>query len=166
MRALMRLLRENGGHIQNEDDGAIAKNGRAADEIAGDDVAWQGFDDQLFFPDHAVHDEAEAFFGGTDDNDEMFLFRRLGVDGAKPAKVLETDEREDLVAELEHFALIDAMDFLIVDPGNLHDRGKRDGEKAATNAEKQRLNAGERQRGAKLKGCAARPLRGDLDCAF
>ena len=80
--------------------------------------------------------------------------------------MLEANERENLVAEAEHFALVDAVNFLLVDARDLDDGRKRDGKEAATDAEKQRLNAGESQRGAELKGRALRFLRRDVNGAF
>ena len=57
-----REARKYGRHIEDEHDGAVAENGCATHEIAGDDVARQSLDDEFFFADHAVDDAGRNVF--------------------------------------------------------------------------------------------------------
>ena len=77
--------------------------------------------------------------------------------------MFETDESENLIAQAQHFALVDAVDFLLVDARDFDDRRERHRKEAAADAEEKRLNAGESQRGAELKGRATRFLRGNVN---
>ena len=42
----------------------------------------QRLDDQFFFADQAVHEQAETFFGGANDDDKVLLFLRAAVSTA------------------------------------------------------------------------------------
>ena len=143
-------------NVENQDDGAIAEDGGAADEIAGNDFAGEGFDDEFFFAHQAVDHQAKALFGHADDHDEVSVFLVLPglLDRMNAIELVEADERKNLIAEAENLALVDFVNFLILNAGDFDDGGKRNGEEAAADAEEQRLDAGEGERNAKLDGGA------------
>src|SRR5208282_5566582 len=94
------------------------------DQIAGNNFRGESFNDQLFFPDQAIDDEAEAFLRGASDDDKRFLFfLRQRLDSVNFGKAIEADEGENLIAETQHFPLIDAADIAFLDAGNL-DNGR------------------------------------------
>src|SRR5215831_714167 len=76
---------------------------------------------------------------------------------------MQTHQRENLVAEAQNFALIHSVNFLVSDARNFNDGGEWNGKEAAADPEKQRLNASESQRDAKLESGAAAFLRADVD---
>src|SRR6266849_1322283 len=93
----------------------------------------------------------------------MFLSKRLGVDAAQTAKVIQPNESENLVAKTQHFTLVDAVNLGIGDAGDFHNRRERDSEKTAADAEEQSLNAGKRERRTKLNGRATASLRRNVN---
>src|SRR6266403_1434119 len=155
--------RQNCRHIQNENNGAIAEDGRTTDQVAGYDFCGERLNEQLFFSNEAINKETKTFFGRADDDDEMLFLNGLRIDAAQAAELVQTDQRENLVAETKDLTLVHAMDFMVRDARDFHDGGKRHREQAATHAEKQRLNAGEREWGAKLERRALAVFRGNLD---
>jgi len=81
-------------------------------------------------------------------------------------ELVETDEGENLIAQAQDFALVDLVDFLIVDARDFDDGGKRNGEQATSDAEEKRLNAGQRERNAELDVGAFAFAGGDVDRAL
>src|SRR5208337_3357973 len=111
---------ENRRDVENQNDGAITQNGSAADQVAGNDFSGEGFDDQFFFADEAVHNETKALFGKTDDDHEIFcFFGARGLDRVNAIKLIEADEGEDLIAQAKDFALVHFVNFLMLEPSPL-----------------------------------------------
>ncbi len=79
---------------------------------------------------------------------------------------IEADEGENLIAEAQHFAFVDALNVLFGGASDFHDGGKRNGEEAAADAEQQRLNAGESERDAEKKRGALPFFAVDVDGAL
>jgi hypothetical protein len=68
-----------------------------------------------------------------------------------------------LITEAKDLALVDAVDFLLVNARDFNDGRKWHGKKPASHAEEQGLNARESERRAKLKSGAASFLRGNVN---
>src|SRR5882762_1200027 len=85
----------------------------------------------------------------------MFLSNRLGIDGAQTAKVIQANESKNLVAKTQHFTLVDAVNLGVRNACDFHDRGERNGEKTAADAEQQSLNTRKSEWRTKLNRCAA-----------
>src|SRR5208337_2236801 len=146
---------ENRRDVENQNDGAITQNGSAADQVAGNDFSGEGFDDQFFFADEAVHNETKALFGKTDDDHEIFcFFGARGLDRVNAIKLIEADEGEDLIAQAKDFALVHFVNFLILDASNFDDGGQRNGEQATPDTEEQGLDASQGQGDTKLNAGA------------
>jgi hypothetical protein len=81
----------------------------------------QGFDDQLFFPDQGIDNQAEAFLGGSDDDHEAgFFYGQIG-DGMNMVEPIQAHEGKKLIAEAQNFALVDDVNFALVDARDFHD---------------------------------------------
>ena len=92
--------RKDGGHVQNKDNGAVAENRSAADEIAGDDFAGQSLDDQLLFADHAIDHQTKTLLRNADDDHETLSFFAVRhLHGVNAAQVLEAHESKNLIAK-------------------------------------------------------------------
>src|SRR6266436_5218987 len=96
----------------------------------------------------------------------MLFSDRLRVDAAQTAKVIQPNESKNLLTKTQHFALVDAVNFGSRNACNVHDGGKRDGEKTAADAEKQSLDTREGERSAKLNRGAPAFLRRNVNSAL
>ena len=66
------------GEIQDEHDAAIAEDGGTADQIGGDGLVVERFDDELFFAIEAVDDESEFTLAHGNDEHEKFASATVG----------------------------------------------------------------------------------------
>ena len=100
-------MRDHRRNIQNQHDGAVAKNGSAADERRGDEFVLERFDDQFFFAHQAIHGEAKAAAAGANDDDENAVGVILSL--TRRSEAFEANQRENLLAELEDLVIVHAM---------------------------------------------------------
>src|SRR6202030_1831044 len=107
--------------VQNQNDSAVAENGSAADQIAGDNVGGKSLDDQFFFSHQLVHQQAETFLRCSDDNDEI-LFGRLGwFDRVNAFQIVQANQRENVIAQTQNFSMIHPVNFLAGAASNFDD---------------------------------------------
>ena len=58
-------------------------------------------------------------------------------------EAVEADERENLLAQLKNFVLVDAVNFIVGNASDFDDRGDRNGVEPAGHAKQKCLDAGE-----------------------
>src|SRR5215469_558917 len=122
-------------------------------------MIFEGLDDQFFFTGEAVNDQTEAARPCTDDDYE----EALGAFSSNArCQVVETNEGQHLFAQLKHFVIVEAMDFVIRYTRYFDDRPEWNSVQAAPDAEQQRLNAGQRKRNEQAEGCAFSGLAFDF----
>src|SRR5260370_1185157 len=91
-RRCARKAREDGGNIQDQDNRSVAENGSAADQVTGDNFARKSFDHQFLFADQTIHEKTKTLLRGANNDNEMFLAKRLSVDAAPTAEVIQANE--------------------------------------------------------------------------
>jgi len=133
-------MRNNRGDVENKNHGAVTKDRSAADKGRSDKTIFERFDDELFFTHQAIDDEAEFAIARSDDDDEDAL--RTLLRGFR-LEAFEADERENLLAQLEDFVLVDVVDFIVGNPGDFNHGSDRDGVEPASHAKQECLDAGE-----------------------
>src|SRR5215831_6281949 len=89
---------DDGGQVQDQHDPAVAKNGGAADQIGGDGLVVQGFDDQFLFALESVDNEAEL--APIEENDQNKDLAVLPVH-LFVGLLAETHQRQNLSAKLQ-----------------------------------------------------------------
>src|SRR5215470_15097983 len=123
-------------------------------------MIFEGFNDQFFFTGEAVDDQTEAARPCTDDDYE----EALGAFSSNTrAQVVETNEGQHLLAQLKHFAIVDAIDFVIRYTRDFDDTREWNSVQAAPDAEQQGLNAGQRKGNEQAEGRAFSALTFDFD---
>src|SRR5260370_6990261 len=86
--------------------------------------------------------------------------------GVNTVQTAQADQRQELLPQAEDLTLVHTMNLVVVDAGDLDDRGERHSKEPPAHAEKQRLNSCESQGRAKLNGGAMTLLRRYLDGAL
>ena len=133
-------MRNNRGDVENKNHGAVTKDRSAADKRRSDKTIFERFDDELFFTHQAIDDEAEFAIARTDDDDEDSL--RTLRPGFR-LEAFEADERENLLAQLKDFVLVDVVDFIVGNAGDFNHGSDRNGVEPASHAKQKCLDAGE-----------------------
>src|ERR1700758_4299548 len=132
-------MRNHRGDVENKNHGAVAKDRSAADKRGSHKTIFERFDDELFFTHEAINDEAEFAIARTDDDDEDALCA-LGL-GLR-LEAFEADERENLLAQLKHFVLVDVVDFFVGNPGDFNHGSDWNGVEPAGHAKQKCLDTG------------------------
>src|SRR5215469_17927 len=146
-------------NIQNENNGAVTKDGSAGDDVGRSEVVVESLDDQLLFAHQHVNYEAKLAVARADDDDEDFL-------GIRGGRLVEADESEQLIAQANDAVTIDVMNVRARDASDLDDICDGRGVEAAANAEQKRLNAGESERHEQTEFRAERRRAFDFYSAF
>jgi hypothetical protein len=133
-------MRNHRGNVENQNHGAVTKNRSAADERGGDKAIFERFDDELLFSHEAIDDQAEFTIACAYDDHED-AFRALGF-GLR-LEAFEADERENLLTQLKDFVFVDAVDFIVGNPGDLNHGSDGNSVEPASDAKQKRLDAGE-----------------------
>ena len=136
-------MRNNRGDVENKNHGAVTKDRSAADKGRSDKTIFERFDDELFFTHQAIDDEAEFAIARTDDDDEDSLRTLRRGFRLEAFEAFEADERENLLAQLKDFVLVDVVDFFVGNASNFDNRSDRNGVEPASHAKQKCLDAGE-----------------------
>src|SRR5580658_3692503 len=148
-------MRNNRGYVENQHNRAVAEDGSAADDRGSHELIFESLYDQFLFAHQTVHGQAKSAAAAAyhDHKDSLGLFAH----GARPEPV-QTNECEDLFAQLKHFVVVNPVNALLGDAGDFRDGAKRHGVKPPVNAEQKRADARESKRHEQSE-CGASPLR-------
>ena len=135
-------MRDNRRNVEDQDDRSIAEDGSAAHNRRRDQLIFERLDDKFFFAHEAIDRQAELAAASADHDHENT--RGAFAHGVR-TKPVQPNERENLLAQLKHLVVVDAVNALLGDPRDFRDGSKRHGVKASVDAEQERPNARERE---------------------
>src|SRR5260370_2999695 len=73
---------DNRRHIEDEHHSSIAQNRSATNKLTGREEVSESLDDQLFFANQAIHEQAELALAGADDDCEKTFASLNRVNGS------------------------------------------------------------------------------------
>src|SRR5689334_13175108 len=112
-------MRDNGRNVEDQYDGSVSENRSAAHKRRGDQIVFQRLDDKLFLAHQAIDSKAEPAPAGANHDYEK-SFGSLFV--APRDEAVQAHERQNLLAQLEDFVAVHAMNIFAGDPGDFSDR--------------------------------------------
>ena len=108
----------NGRQIQNQHNVPIPQDGGAAHQVSRDGLVVQRFDDQFFFPLERVYHQPNLLSPMAMTSTKILR----GYPSVLRRRATQAQQRQDLVAQLQHFAVIDLMYFGFEGARNFGDR--------------------------------------------
>ena len=158
-----RELAQDFADVEDQHHRPVAENGGAADQFAGDDGLVQRLDHQFFLAHQFVHHQSELALAAADHDDED---APVSMAAGRRRQPVQADQREHLVAELQHLVAVHAVNVGLAGACDLQHRFERDGIQALGDAEEHGADNGQRQRQAQLEGGAAAGMGLDGDAAL
>src|ERR1700683_1743012 len=116
-RTRARDMFHNREQIQDQYNFSIAKNGSAVYQVGRESVVIQSLDDQLFFAFQSVDSQTVLILNDGNYQDEQLARLAVGID----RRTTQAQQRKYLVPQLQHFVVVDLMDFGFKCAGNLAD---------------------------------------------